>query len=203
MCVKVLQRLHSRARWISCGKARARQANRKRRATAVASATGTVSYSAVSYFGFQCVWPETCFFIMRKQPEMNDFDLNLSERRVMASSMEIPVLITGRHGDLWFRGNSLTTYLGYAQPKVALTKILKSRNTKTFAELAPCVVSSQVTCFVDVLKGWLAVQCRLDGLKQQVGCFEYTKTLPGLYRIHWQPRVSPMYRVLSSSCSFP
>jgi len=26
---------------------------------------------------------------------MNDFDLNLSERRVMASGTEIPVLITG------------------------------------------------------------------------------------------------------------
>ena len=79
---------------------------------------------------------------MRKQAEINDFDLDLSERRVMANGTEIPMLVTGQHGDLWFRGNNLTAYLGYAQPKVALTKILKSRNTKTFAELAPCVVSS-------------------------------------------------------------
>ncbi|DBA97034.1 TPA: hypothetical protein ACH3X1_014815 [Trebouxia sp. C0004] len=76
---------------------------------------------------------------------MNDFDLNLSERRVMANGTEIPMLVTGQHGDLWFRGNNLTAYLRYAQPEVPLTKILKSRNTKTLAELAPCVVSSMET----------------------------------------------------------
>ena len=55
---------------------------------------------------------------------MNDFDLIVGEQR-----------------DLWFRGNNLTAFLEYAQPRVALTKILKTRNTKTFAELLPEVVS--------------------------------------------------------------
>ena len=73
---------------------------------------------------------------------MNDFDFDMQERRVTAGGTNIPMLVTGQHRDLWLRGNNLTGYLGYAQPKVALTKILKSRNTKTFAELAPHVVSN-------------------------------------------------------------
>ena len=39
----------------------------------------------------------------------------------------------------------LTAFLEYAQPRVALTKILKTRNTKNFAELLPEVVSKETT----------------------------------------------------------
>ena len=53
------------------------------------------------------------------------------------------MLIVGEQRDLWFRGNNLTAFLEYAQPRVALTKILRARNTKTFAELLPPVVSSR------------------------------------------------------------
>ncbi|KAL3134269.1 hypothetical protein ABBQ38_006533 [Trebouxia sp. C0009 RCD-2024] len=44
---------------------------------------------------------------------------------------------------------NLTAFLEYAQPRVALTKILKTRNTKTFAELLPQVVSILETTPVD------------------------------------------------------
>ncbi len=80
---------------------------------------------------------------------MNDFDLSIQEGRVMAGSTDIPMLIVGEQRDLWFRGNNLTAFLEYAQPRVALTKILKSRNTKTFAELLPQVVSNMETTPVD------------------------------------------------------
>lgn len=62
---------------------------------------------------------------------MNDFDLSIQEGKVMAGSTDIPMLIVGEQRDLWFRGNNLTAFLEYAQPRVALTKILKTRNTKT------------------------------------------------------------------------
>ena len=75
---------------------------------------------------------------------MNDFDLSIQEGKVMAGSTDIPMLIVGEQRDLWFRGNNLTAFLEYAQPRVALTKILKTRNTKTFAELLPQVVSNMV-----------------------------------------------------------
>lgn len=54
---------------------------------------------------------------------MNVFDLDIQERRVMASGTDIPVLTTRQQKELWFRGDNLTAYLGYAQPKVALTDI--------------------------------------------------------------------------------
>ena len=73
---------------------------------------------------------------------MNDFDLSIQEGKLMAGSTDIPVLIVGQQKDLWFRGNNLTTFLEYAQPCVALTKILRTRNTKTYAELLPQVVSN-------------------------------------------------------------
>ncbi len=58
----------------------------------------------------------------------------------MASGTEIPMLITGQQRDLWTsNGHGLTVYLGYAQPGVALTKIVKFCNTKAFAELPPHV----------------------------------------------------------------
>ena len=72
---------------------------------------------------------------------MNDFDLSIKEGKVMTGSTDIPMLIVGEQKDLWFRGNNLTAFLEYAQPRVALTKKLKSRNTRTFAELLPQVVS--------------------------------------------------------------
>ena len=74
---------------------------------------------------------------------MNDFDLSIQEGRVVAGDANFPLLIVGDQRDLWFRGNNLTAFLEYAQPRVALTKILKSRNTKTFAELLPEVVSKK------------------------------------------------------------
>ena len=80
---------------------------------------------------------------------MNDFDLNVQEGKLMAGSTDIPMLIVGEQRDLWFRGNNLTAFLEYAQPRVALTKILKTRNTKTFAELLPQVVSNMETISVD------------------------------------------------------
>ena len=80
---------------------------------------------------------------------MNDFDLSIQEGKVMAGSTDIPMLIVGEQKDLWFRGNNLTAFLEYAQPRVALTKILQSRNTKTFAELLPQVVSNMETTPVD------------------------------------------------------
>ena len=80
---------------------------------------------------------------------MNDFDLSVQEGKVLAGNTDIPVLIVGEQKDLWFRGNNLTTFLEYAQPRVALTKILKSRNTRTFAELLPQVVSNMETTPVD------------------------------------------------------
>ena len=72
---------------------------------------------------------------------MNDFDLSIQEGKVMAGSTDIPMLIVGEQRDLWFRGNNLTAFLEYVQPRVALTKILKTRNTKTFAELLPRHIS--------------------------------------------------------------
>ncbi|DBA82354.1 TPA: hypothetical protein ACH3X2_000611 [Trebouxia sp. C0005] len=80
---------------------------------------------------------------------MNDFDLNIQEARVQAGKESIPLLVVGTQRDLWFRGNNLTAYLGYAQPRVALTKILKGRNSRTFAELSAEVVSSMETTPVD------------------------------------------------------
>ncbi len=80
---------------------------------------------------------------------MNDFDLSTQEGRVMAGDTNIPLLIVGEQRDLWFRGNNLTAFLEYAQPRIALTKILKTRNTKIFAELLPEVVSSEETTPVD------------------------------------------------------
>ena len=80
---------------------------------------------------------------------MNDFDLSIQEGKVMAGNADIPMLIVGEQRDLWFRGNNLTAFLEYAQPRVALTKILKNRNTKTFAELSPQVVSNMETTPVD------------------------------------------------------
>ena len=80
---------------------------------------------------------------------MNDFDLRIQVKQVVAGGTIIPMLIVGPQKELWFRGNNLTAYLGYAQPRVALTKIVKSRNTKTFAELLPQVVSNMETTPVD------------------------------------------------------
>ena len=72
---------------------------------------------------------------------MNDFDLNMQDRQVLAGGAAIPMLVVGEQKDLWFSGNNLTAYLGYAQPRVALTKILRNRHSKTFGELLPQLVS--------------------------------------------------------------
>ena len=80
---------------------------------------------------------------------MNGFDLSIQKGRVVAGDINIPLLIVGDQRDLWFRGNNLTAFLEYAQPTVALTKILGSRNTKTFAELLPEAVSNMETTPVD------------------------------------------------------
>ncbi len=84
--------------------------------------------------------------------DMNDFDLSIQEGKVLAGNTDIPVLIVAEQRDLWIRGNNLTAFLEYAQPRVALTKILKTRNTKTFAELLPQVVSNMETTPVDDLR---------------------------------------------------
>ena len=80
---------------------------------------------------------------------MHDFDLSIQEGKVMAGNTDIPMLIVGEQKDLWFRGNNLTAFLEYAKPRVALTINLKTRNTKTFAELLPQVVSILETTPVD------------------------------------------------------
>ena len=76
---------------------------------------------------------------------MNAFDLELQEAWVRAGNQNIPLLVVGAQQDLWSKGNILTAYLGWAQPRVALTKILKGCNVKTFAELLPLVVSVMET----------------------------------------------------------
>ena len=63
-------------------------------------------------------------FLPSEETTMNDFDLNVREARVQAGKESIPLLVVGTQRDLWFRGNNLTAYLGYAQPRVA-TKATK------------------------------------------------------------------------------
>ena len=80
---------------------------------------------------------------------MNDFDLSIQEGKVVASNTDIPCADCRQQKDLWFRSNNFTTFLEYAQPRVALTKTLKTRNTKSFAELLSQVVSNMETTPVD------------------------------------------------------
>ena len=51
-----------------------------------------------------------------------------------------PMLLVGQNTDPW--GNNLAEYLGYSQPKVAITKMTRIRDVRTFAQLAPDMVSN-------------------------------------------------------------
>ena len=89
---------------------------------------------------------------------------------------------------MWFRGNNLTAFLEYAQPRVALTKILKARNTKTFAELLPEVVSNMETTPVDDPRARYVNEPGLYRLiarstMEKAECFQdwvYEKVLPSI-----------------------
>ena len=41
--------------------------------------------------------------------------------------------VIGPNANPWFRGNNLAEYLGYSQPRVAVTKLTRARDIKTFA----------------------------------------------------------------------
>ena len=74
-----------------------------------------------------------------------DFLLDLQNNAIHIGSYTIPVLLVGPNADPWFRGNNLAEYLGYAQPRVAITKITRARDTKTFGQLLSHVVSKMET----------------------------------------------------------
>lgn len=73
-----------------------------------------------------------------------DFLLDLQNNAIHIGSYTVPALLVGPNADPWFRGINLAQYLGYAQPRVAITKITRRRDTKTFAQLSPHVVSNVV-----------------------------------------------------------
>ena len=56
----------------------------------------------------------------------------------------LPLILVTAKGE-WFRAVQVAHYLGYAQPRVAVTKILRGHCTKRFSELS----SFQSTCIQD------------------------------------------------------
>lgn len=86
------------------------------------------------------------------------FELDLNLHIVRAHGTEIPMVLVGKNRDPWFRGFEVAEHLGYAQPKVALTKHLgkKGKNTRTLGELLPDIVSITETMrSSDKRKRWI------------------------------------------------
>lgn len=69
----------------------------------------------------------------------------LEKDAVVIVTTRIPMLLVGPNANPWFRGNNLAEYLGYAQPRVAITKLTRARDIKSFAQLAPDVVANAET----------------------------------------------------------
>ena len=52
-------------------------------------------------------------------------------------SHALPILLYGPEQTTWFRATEVAAYLGYAQPRVAVTKLLNKHYTKRFCQIAP------------------------------------------------------------------
>jgi len=65
---------------------------------------------------------------------------------LMSANKHLEIVQLGIQWSLtWFRAAEVATYLGYAQPRVAITKILRGHHTKQFREISPF----QSTCRQD------------------------------------------------------
>ena len=47
----------------------------------------------------------------------------LEKDAVVIGTTRIPMLLVGPNANPWFRGDNLAEYLGYSQPRVAVTKL--------------------------------------------------------------------------------
>lgn len=47
----------------------------------------------------------------------------VEQSAVAIGTTKVPILLVGPNANAWFRGNNLAEYLGYAQPRVAVTKL--------------------------------------------------------------------------------
>ena len=83
----------------------------------------------------------------------------------------VPTLLVGKQA--WFRGNNVAELLGYAQPRVAITKLVKG-HTKPFAELVPRADATTAVMKDDPRSRYLDTEavkmlCRKSAKPQSVG----------------------------------
>lgn len=104
----------------------------------------------------KCVWPACCFYTLgNKVMTLMAFVLKSESCLMTTDAQSVPFVSANTP---WFRAAEVATYLGYAQPRVAITKVLRGHHTKRFCEIFPF----QSTCKQD---GPRARYVITDGLK--------------------------------------
>ena len=83
-----------------------------------------------------CVCFETCFLASRNDFAMA-FVVDSKACTMTIDSHALPILLYGPEQTTWFRATEVAAYLGYAQPRVAVTKLLNKHYTKRFCQIAP------------------------------------------------------------------
>lgn len=64
------------------------------------------------------------------------FELDTINHTLRTSDCTISILVTNK-GETFFHATEVAAFLGYAQPKVAVTKVLKGKNVKILKDLLP------------------------------------------------------------------
>ena len=104
----------------------------------------------------KCVWPACCFYTLgNKVMTLMAFVLKSESCLMTTDAQSVPFVSANTP---WFRAAEVATYLGYAQPRVAITKVLRGHHTKRFCEIFPF----QSTCKQDDPR---ARYVSTDGLK--------------------------------------
>ena len=83
-----------------------------------------------------CVYSETCFLTLKNNIAMA-FVLDSKACTMTIDVHSLPILLYGPEQTAWFRATEVAAYLGYAQPRVAVTKLLNKHYTKRLCQIAP------------------------------------------------------------------
>ena len=65
------------------------------------------------------------------------FVLDSKACTITINALSLPVILYGPEQTAWFRATEVAAYFCYAQPRVAVTKLLNKHDTKGFCQIAP------------------------------------------------------------------
>lgn len=119
------------------------------------------------------------------------FGFNLQTCTLTANDMTVPILLVGANADPYFRANDVAAVLGYTQPAVAISKILKGKNVKTLEELYALGLftaetsrqSQGVSCAASTVQQGLSVVTNTPRASDQNVLKTRYINEPGLYRL--------------------